>query len=572
MTTGVPVAFKTAEANNLLYLDESNNRIGVGTATPNSKMQIVGDTLTGSSSTSVIDISQVWNTTATPTGLKMNITNTASNVNSRIVDFQVGGVSAFRIDPLMRINTGSQLTVAGHIFAGQSSNIRWTSRSIMSSTNDGIILFTGNSGTFFDRLQFGGTTSSFPAWKRSSTLFQARLADDSDYTDIETKGRAYDATTWTGSNRVVIEDAIRNKLVGIDASLDSMITDVVNDGDSTRYYLVNGDSIVVANLDETLTGTGAPVDGTTKAWAKGQIYIDTTISAAPIIYYAANKSTDPDAAATGSKWKKYLRNLLVDNDGDTEVNVESTPDRDEISFSVPVATVKTEVAKVGLLGVYAERYAPLGGSSPLLFNASGDRMSISRTGEVEIGGPSFTFPAKFTVNTPGTAKPTAQFFVADNSSNGFEIKDADGFNIFKAITTNDAEDINIGNDFTPVTLSHARGSALDTVSIAVNANAGTGGSVTIDTLASSDMAGKFTITTGTSLSAGAWVTLTFDNPFDVAPVVVVEPMDEDAAEIRPDYWAIATTTNFSVFVSADVTGAGFESTEFEFQYQVIGGK
>lgn len=40
-------------------------------------------------------------------------------------------------------------------------------------------------GTAFGLLSFGGTTSSFPALKRSSTTLQARLADDSAFANIE---------------------------------------------------------------------------------------------------------------------------------------------------------------------------------------------------------------------------------------------------------------------------------------------------------------------------------------------------------------------------------------------------
>lgn len=39
----------------------------------------------------------------------------------------------------------------------------------------------------FGRLQFGGTTASFPALKRSTTALQARLADDSAFTAIQGK-------------------------------------------------------------------------------------------------------------------------------------------------------------------------------------------------------------------------------------------------------------------------------------------------------------------------------------------------------------------------------------------------
>ena len=42
----------------------------------------------------------------------------------------------------------------------------------------------------FNRLQFGGTTASFPSIKRNSTDLQARLADDSGYTTIDAQLRA----------------------------------------------------------------------------------------------------------------------------------------------------------------------------------------------------------------------------------------------------------------------------------------------------------------------------------------------------------------------------------------------
>lgn len=48
-----------------------------------------------------------------------------------------------------------------------------------SSPADGVLLLRNNANNDFGRLQFGGTTSSFPALKRSTTGLQVRLADDS---------------------------------------------------------------------------------------------------------------------------------------------------------------------------------------------------------------------------------------------------------------------------------------------------------------------------------------------------------------------------------------------------------
>jgi hypothetical protein len=47
------------------------------------------------------------------------------------------------------------------------------------STGSGLLRVSNSTGSDFGRMMFGGTTSSFPALKRSTTFLQARLADDS---------------------------------------------------------------------------------------------------------------------------------------------------------------------------------------------------------------------------------------------------------------------------------------------------------------------------------------------------------------------------------------------------------
>lgn len=74
-----------------------------------------------------------------------------------------------------------------NVYAGGSYNVGtgfgvfWGSRSNITSPGDGVLLFRNNAETDFSRLQFGGTTSSFPALKRNSTALEVRLADDSAY-------------------------------------------------------------------------------------------------------------------------------------------------------------------------------------------------------------------------------------------------------------------------------------------------------------------------------------------------------------------------------------------------------
>lgn len=57
------------------------------------------------------------------------------------------------------------------------------------SSSAGVLTLYNSGETGFDRLQFGGTSSSFPALKRSSAILQARLADDSGYTTMDAQHR-----------------------------------------------------------------------------------------------------------------------------------------------------------------------------------------------------------------------------------------------------------------------------------------------------------------------------------------------------------------------------------------------
>jgi hypothetical protein len=93
----------------------------------------VGTTQTGSSAVGVVDLSQTWNTTGNVTGIKLNVTNTASGASSLLMDLQETGVSKFKVSNIgvstFRGNTttdggtlGSELTTTG-------SGTNWTGTS-----------------------------------------------------------------------------------------------------------------------------------------------------------------------------------------------------------------------------------------------------------------------------------------------------------------------------------------------------------------------------------------------------------------------------------------------------------
>ena len=76
--------------------------IGVGTTdAPTFLAQtLTGQSLTGTQATSLVDLNATWNTSGTPTAIKLNVVETGINSNaaSKLMDLQVGGVSQFRVN------------------------------------------------------------------------------------------------------------------------------------------------------------------------------------------------------------------------------------------------------------------------------------------------------------------------------------------------------------------------------------------------------------------------------------------------------------------------------------------
>jgi hypothetical protein len=68
--------------------------------------------------------------------------------------------------------------------ANSSGFFAFASRGGITAPADGVLTLGNNAGTDFSRLQFGGTTSSFPALKRLNAQVAAVLADDSDYANF----------------------------------------------------------------------------------------------------------------------------------------------------------------------------------------------------------------------------------------------------------------------------------------------------------------------------------------------------------------------------------------------------
>lgn len=77
----------------------TTGNVGIGNYAPAAKLDITDTSLAGSGSLagSILNLAQTWNTTGTPTAIKLNVTNTASGGVGRLLDLQVGGTSVFYV-------------------------------------------------------------------------------------------------------------------------------------------------------------------------------------------------------------------------------------------------------------------------------------------------------------------------------------------------------------------------------------------------------------------------------------------------------------------------------------------
>ena len=128
---------------------------------------------------------------------------------ARALEFQTDGTTRLTIGANGAITATGAITGSGSIQMGASGVFSASGRSGLVSPSNGIWQMSVNAGGDFNRLQLGGATSSFPALKRSTTSLQARLADDSAFTNIQgklTTDTAYTAGAPTATGYIVLFD------------------------------------------------------------------------------------------------------------------------------------------------------------------------------------------------------------------------------------------------------------------------------------------------------------------------------------------------------------------------------
>lgn len=226
-----------SDATNLFW-DDTNNRLGIGTNAPSATFQIQGSagyqSVMNLSSLNYFDaVSHYFRDTST--NLKVQIggsgqsllvkgSGSTSATTSLLVQNSAGN-SALTILDSLNATFGGTVTSDGGFRSiayfdsfqrvALNSGANTLAQNYLKSGGIGRITLLDNSEGDFNRLQFGGTSSSFPSLKRSTTNLQVRLADDSDYAPIDAslyKVGGTNGFTGTGSytNFTIVGGIITN--------------------------------------------------------------------------------------------------------------------------------------------------------------------------------------------------------------------------------------------------------------------------------------------------------------------------------------------------------------------------
>lgn len=132
-------------------------------------------------------------------------------------------------------------------------------------------------------------------------------------------------------------------------------------------------------------------------------------------------------------------------------------------------------------------------------------------------------------------------------------------------------------DATPETLLDVAGTAGvvhligqdNTPTITVDAaQAGTGASASMTNAQSSDLAGRFTITTGTGATTGRWASVSFGTSFSVTPIV--QAYNEDPNSASTTHYVNVSTSGFEIFMNT-IPGSP-DSKTYSFNFVIVGGK
>lgn len=216
--------------------------------------------LTGSNADSMFDLAGTWNTTGTPTAIKTNITDTASNAASLLLDLQVGGASQFKVGKggkltaqTLTIGLGGQTTVATNTALG------------FESLNSASLTGAQNTGVGYQAL-LSNTTGT-------QNIAVGSLSLVSNTTGVNNSAIGYAAiyfnTTGSSNSAFGTFALYNNSTGGSNSAFGNAAGDVITTGSRNTIIGANSDPSAAAGIDQTVVGEGLTGKGDDTAFIGG---------------------------------------------------------------------------------------------------------------------------------------------------------------------------------------------------------------------------------------------------------------------------------------------------------------
>jgi hypothetical protein len=254
-------------------------------------------------STPIITGTETWNAAGVSfIGATLTFTETASASGSRY--FQIlggasGATDAFYVSKGGDVHSGQDIISGRHVVsslnvsAGTASALYWTSRSTMFAPSDGVILLQNQASTDFGRLQFGGTTSSFPAIKRNGAAIDVRLADDSGYANI--RANVMNAVTGFQINGAATSGTV---LLGNGTNYVASTLVLPNTATSTNALYASATNTIASNANVNFTSLGQAAFGSAITASDGFLLVVAATSGTSQMGLHIGNFTTTSAATT----------------------------------------------------------------------------------------------------------------------------------------------------------------------------------------------------------------------------------------------------------------------------------
>jgi hypothetical protein len=213
----------TGSYNNLLEVHAPQLRLGAD-GSGSTRLFVDGANIFAQRDGTAAQTFNIYNTYSSSTNHERGFLKWSSNVfqigtekgsgggTARALEFQTDGATR------MHLSTGGAVGFGGP--TGQSTTlVGWAGNCFMRPINAsaGVLTLLNAALDGFNRLQFGGTTSSFPALKRDSTAIHIRLADDSAFAPLSCAALTLNGNL-DASTRDIVTDTTTGTKIGTVAS------------------------------------------------------------------------------------------------------------------------------------------------------------------------------------------------------------------------------------------------------------------------------------------------------------------------------------------------------------------